>query len=194
MCMKPGIEENKSTATAISSLQSTLTTQQNLQQRELAERDEITAQIHKLQSRQSAQQQQRDKLQSAIAATQRQIENKLATQREYASKQDSQSALNAPELGFWETYLGLRFEGAGDEGVVRVVFVFPPSSKQGGEEREAVFELRVPETGSGGYEVGYMKPKIEREKVDIWVDRLNETREIGVILKGMRGLFAEEMK
>ena len=117
----------------------------------------------------------------------------MAAQREYATKQDSQQALNGPELAFWETYLGLRFEGAGDECLVRVVYMFPPM-KADQTEREAAFELRVPESGSQPYEVVGVKPKLDAERVDKVVRRLNETREIGVLLKGMRGLFAEVMK
>lgn len=160
----------------------------------------MNTQIAKLEARQSAQQQQRDRLKATIAATQRQIDAKLAAQREYAEKQDGQSALNTPELGFWETYLGMRFEGAGDESRVKVIYSFPvaakgPKAETGEEaERECVFELKVPESGGGGYEVVYMKPRLEREKVDKVVQRLNDTREIGVLLKGMRALFAEEMK
>lgn len=107
----------------------------------------------------------------------------------------------------------MRFEGAGDESVVRVVYSFPAGKgggvvgkmrgqqqqqqqggKEGEVEREASFEVKVPESGSLGYEVVSMRPRLEREKVDKVVGRLNETREIGVLLKGMRALFAEEMK
>ncbi|ETN46649.1 uncharacterized protein HMPREF1541_00835 [Cyphellophora europaea CBS 101466] len=191
-------EDNKSTATSIATLQSTLATQSHVHSRELAEKEEMNAQITKLETRHSSQQQQRDRLRAALAATQRQIDAKLAAQRAYAEKQDGQSALNAPELQFWETYLGMRFEGAGDESRVKVIYSFPAGKGTKGEgeggEREAVFELKVPETGTAGYEVVYMKPRLEREKVEKVVDKLNETREIGVLLKGMRGLFAEEMK
>ena len=122
----------------------------------------------------------------------------MEKQREYADKMDGQARLNGPELNFWETYLGCRIEGSGDESKVKVVFVFPPA-KNGGrtgntEEREAVFELKVPESGVGGYEVVYTKPRLKGEDVERVVGRLNETREIGTVLKGMRGLFVEEMK
>lgn len=108
---------------------------------------------------------------------------------------DGQSRLNGPELSFWETYLGCHIEGSGDENRVRIVFVFPP--RKGGksqEEREAVFELQVPDTGSGKYDVVYMKPKLDMATVEKVLDRLNSTREIGTLLKGMRGLFIEAMK
>lgn len=133
----------------------------------------------------------RDALKSSIAATQRQIDAKLAAQREYAQKMDIQARQNAPELAFWETYLGCRIEGGGDENIVRVFYTFPPP-KGSNEERQVTFELHVPDTGSGGYEVLHSKPKLEQERVDKIVGRLNETRDIAVLLKGMRGLFSEE--
>lgn len=137
----------------------------------------------------------RDRLRSAIAQTQRQIEVKLQAQREYAEKMDGQSRLNGPELNFWETYLGCRIEGSGDENKVKIVYVFPPAKGgKGPDEREAMFELSVPETGGGGYQVVYMKPTLDMPKVAQVVARLNETREIGTLLKGMRGLFSEEMR
>jgi kinetochore protein Spc25, fungi type len=154
------------------------------------------AQISKLESHATQQSAQRDRLKSAIAQTQRQIDAKIQAQREYAAKQDGQSRLNAPELNFWETYLGCRIEGSGDENKVRIVFEFPPSksSGSGGEDREATFELQVPMTGHGKYEVTYTKPKLELANIERVVDRLNATREIGTVLKGMRALFVEAMK
>jgi kinetochore protein Spc25, fungi type len=150
------------------------------------------AQISELESHQANQLAQREKLKNAIAQTQRQIEQKLEKQREYAAKIESQARLNGPELNFWETYLGCRIEGSGDESKVKVVFVFP--SGKGGEEREAMFELQVPESGAGGYEVVATKPRLKAEDVQRVVGRLNETREIATVLKGMRALFVQEMK
>lgn len=153
------------------------------------------AQISKLESHQASQSAQRDRLKSAIAQTQRQIEAKLQAQRDYAAKMDEQSRLNGPELSFWETYLGCRIEGSGDDNKVRIVFVFPPrKGAKETEDRETVFELLVPDTGSGKYDVVYMKPKLEAAKVEAVVDRLNSTREIGTLLKGMRGLFVEALR
>lgn len=76
--------------------------------------------------------------------------------------------------------------------MIRVVYCFPPARGEK-EEREAVFELDVPDSGSGGYDISYCKPKLETEKVGKIVDKLNETRDIAVLLKGMRWLFQEEM-
>ncbi|KIW95523.1 uncharacterized protein Z519_04108 [Cladophialophora bantiana CBS 173.52] len=189
-------EEQRSASTQIVTLQSTLSTHSQVLAREQAEKNEMHAQISKLESHQAAQSAQRDRLKSAIAQTQRQIDAKLQAQREYAAKMEGQSRLNGPELNFWETYLGCRIEGSGDENKVRIVFVFPPvkGSGNGGEEREALFELLVPDTGHGKYDVVYMRPRLEAAKVAKVVDRLNATREIGTLLKGMRGLFVETLK
>lgn len=153
------------------------------------------AQISELEAHQANHAAARDRLKHAIAQTQRQIEVKLQAQQEYAAKMDKQSQLNRPELNFWETYLGCRIEGSGDENKVRIVFVFPPvKGSKSDEEREAMFELQVPATATGRYAVVYMKPRLESTKVDKVVDRLNSTREIGTLLKGMRVLFAEALK
>ncbi|KIW09849.1 hypothetical protein PV08_11950 [Exophiala spinifera] len=189
-------EEQRSKSTQIATLQSSLSNHSNVLAREQAEKNEMHAQISQLESHQATQAATCDRLRSAIAQTQRQIDIKLQAQREYAEKMDGQSRLNGPELNFWETYLGCRIEGSGDESRVRIVFMFPPL-KGGGpnnDEREATFELQVPATGSGRYEVVYMKPKLDAVKVEKVVDRLNSTREIGTLLKGMRGLFVDEMK
>ncbi|KAH0845139.1 hypothetical protein AYO21_01600 [Fonsecaea monophora] len=190
-------EEQRSANTQIVTLQSTLSTHSQVLAREQAEKNEMHAQISKLESHQAAQSAQRDRLKSAIAQTQRQIDAKLQAQREYAAKMDGQSRLNGPELSFWETYLGCRIEGSGDENKVRIVFVFPPAKGSGGnsgDEREGLFELLVPDTGRGRYDVSYTKPRLESVKVAKVVDRLNATREIGTLLKGMRGLFVEALK
>jgi len=176
-------------------MQSSLSNHNNVLAREQAEKNEMHAQISKLESHQASQASACDRLKSAIAQTQRQIETKLQAQREYAEKMDGQSRLNGPELNFWETYLGCRIEGSGDENKVRILFSFPAvKGGKGEEEREAVFELQVPDTGSGRYDVVYMKPKLDVAKVEKVVDRLNSTREIGTLLKGMRGLFLDAMK
>lgn len=185
-------EEQKSTTTQITTLQSTLSTHSTLLTREANEKAEITSQITALESHATTQRDQRAKLQSAIATIKRQIETKRAAQAEYAAKYEAQAGQNAPELNFWETYLGCRMDGAGEDGVIRVVYCFPPARGEK-EDREAVFELNVPDDRSEGYEIAYCKPKLAVEKVGKVVDRLNETRDIAVLLKGMRLLFQEEL-
>ena len=50
------------------------------------------------------------------------------------------------------------------------------------------------EGGRDGYEVVWCKPRLEKGKVDGVVQRLNDSRELGGLLKGMRAAFSEEMK
>ena len=38
------------------------------------------------------------------------------------------------------------------------------------------------------------RPKVEVEKVEACVERLNESRDLTAFLKGMRGLFVEAME
>lgn len=197
-------EEQSSTTTQITTLQSSLTTHTTLLARETAEKSEITTQITDLESHAATQRDQRNKLQSAIATITKQIEQKRIAQEEYARKYEEQAGRNGPELHFWETYLGCRVDGAGEDGVVRVVYSFAPGpaavtrgergqGQVNNEEREAVFELSVPDVGDGGYNVTHCRPKLDTAKVGKVVERLNETRDIAVLLKGMRGLFLEEM-
>ena len=88
--------------------------------------------------------------------------------------------------------MGTRIEGSGRDDVVRIVFDFEPVKNTDGGEKEGVFELKVPD--NGGYEVVHMKPRLEGEKVETCVERLNENRDIGGFLKRMRGLFGEVLK
>ena len=55
----------------------------------------------------------------------------------------------------------------------------------------AEFELSVPETG--GYEVVYTRPRLPEDSVAKVVAKMNETRDIAVLLKGMRSLFQGEL-
>ena len=153
------------------------------------------AQISSLESHQAAQAATRDRLKSAISHTQRQIDAKLDAQRQYSEKMDKQARMNGPELMFWETYLGLRIEGSGNEDVVKICFVFEPGmggDVRSAEEREGILELKVPERS--GYEVVYTKPRLEEGNIRKVVEKLNESRDVGAFLKGMRGLFAESFK
>ena len=202
-------EDRRSTATRITTLSSTLASHVQLVSRESAEKAEMHAAITSLTTAQQEKAAACARLRTAIATTQRQIDAKRAAQQNYAEKMEAQSRLNGPELAFWEEYLGCRIEGSGREDVVRVVFVFEPGSSKingnGGNEEgrgeegpyyggegEGVFELKVPERG--GYEVIFSKPRLEGKRMATCVDRLNESRDIGAFLKGMRGLFGEVLK
>lgn len=218
-------ESQHSTGVQIQTLKSSITTHNAQLSREEVEKSEIQSQIASLSTHLSNTQSHRDKLRTQIASTQRAIDAKLAAQREYAERMDSQSRLNGPELGFWESYLGCRIEGAPEcqeeqEGTIGIVFLFPPAknsdgpSAKGGvvngtangaaplstisggpsdKEREASFSLLVPDSTHGRYKVLSTKPALEADKVRRVEERLNETREIATLLKGMRRLFQEAL-
>lgn len=106
----------------------------------------------------------------------------------------SQERLNGPELEFWEKMLAVKIDGGGDEGIIRVTYTFPPKKDTShAEDQTAVFELHVPASGTGTYEIVQTKPRLDQMKVAKVVEKLNETREIATLLKGMRGLFAAEL-
>ena len=197
-------EEQKSSATQIATLQSSLSTQAQILSRESSEKSDIQHQIAQLESHHSTQLSARDRLRTAIGNARRQIDGKVQAQRDYGEKYDQQASLNGPELNFWEHYLGCRIEGSGEENKVKITFVFQaPKGSAGGAgvggvagsmEREAVFDLQIPEASAGAWEVSYTKPRLESNRVRAVVDKMNETKDIATLLKGMRGLFADEMR
>ncbi|KAF1993583.1 hypothetical protein P154DRAFT_527649 [Amniculicola lignicola CBS 123094] len=130
----------------------------------------------------------RDTLRSQIASIQSTISARREAQLKHRRYLDGQSRFNEPELDFWENYLGLRIDGAGRDDRLKFGFVNVCEREW---EREAWFEL---DTSEREYKVGEMRPKLEREEVDRVVERLNESRDLAVFLKGMRELFVEALK
>lgn len=133
-------------------------------------------------------QSKREALQSQILDLKSQIAVRKDAQAQYQKYLTSQSQHNAPELDFWESYLCLRIEGAGQED--RLKFVFSHVTEKDWE-KECWFELGM---GSRDYEVLRCRPKLEKGRVEGAVERLNERRELGGFLKEMRVLFAEALK
>lgn len=165
----------------------TSTHQQTIAKEE-AETREMESAISSLASQRDKQLSTRDTLKSQIAQTQSEIDARLAAQRAHAKQQEAQSRFNVPELDFWITNLCLKIEGAGQDD--RLKFVYTHIDEKNWE-REAWFELV---TSSRDYDVKHCRPKLEREKVERVLDRVNESRELVVLLKGMRELFVEAMK
>ncbi|KAK3943513.1 chromosome segregation protein Spc25-domain-containing protein [Diplogelasinospora grovesii] len=156
--------------------------------KEAQETREMQAAISTLSIQRDRQAANRDALKQQIEATQKDIDARLAAQREYQAQQDAQARYNVPELDFWVTNLCLRIEGAGVEDRLKFVYTHVDEKNW---EREAWFELC---TGSRDYDVKHCRPKLEREKVEKVLDKVNESRELVVLLKGMRELFVEAMK
>ncbi|CAF9913057.1 kinetochore-associated Ndc80 complex subunit spc25 [Imshaugia aleurites] len=132
--------------------------------------------------------QHRDRLRSEIASLNKQIAARRSAQQVHAKEMEAQSRLNVPELDFWETYLGLRIDGAGQ--VDRLKFVFSNLDERDWE-KEAWFEL---DTERREYRVVGCRPKVEEGEVEACVDRLNESRDLGAFLRGMREIFVKGMK
>jgi kinetochore protein Spc25 len=156
--------------------------------KEEAETKEMNNAIAKLNEQRERKVQEKEKLLAQIADAQRQIDEKIAMQRAHAAKISSQAVHDIPELDFWTSNLGLRIEGAGINDRLKFVFTYVDERDW---EREAWFELC---TERRDYEIGGCFPKLEREQVERVVERLNENRELGGMLKGMRELFVEAMK
>ncbi|KAK4101449.1 hypothetical protein N658DRAFT_425640 [Parathielavia hyrcaniae] len=169
-------------------LQLKTNTYQQTMAKEAAETREMQSSIAELTAQRDRQAAARDALKEQIAATQRDIDARLAAQRAHQAQLEAQARFNVPELDFWVTNLCMRIEGAGVE--YRLKFVYTHVDEKNWE-REAWFELC---TGSRDYDVRHCRPKLEREKVEKVLERVNETRELVTLLKGMRELFVEAMR
>ena len=163
-------------------------THQQTLAKEAAETNEMQEMIASLSAQRDAQLVTRDNLKQQIAETQKQIEAKLAAQRAHAQHLDSQARFNIPELDFWTSTLCMNLEGAGLNDRLKFVFTHIDDRDW---TREAWFEL---DTRRREYEIHYCKPKLEKEQIERCLDRLNEVRDIRVLLKGMRDLFVGAMK
>ena len=133
----------------------------------------------------------RDRLKADIATVQAIIKQKREAQSQHQRSLEAQARHNVPELRFWEHCLGLRIEASGFDGAedqLRFVFLCVDERDEG---KECWFELAM---GGKEYEVAETQPKLEKDRVDEAVERLNENRELGAFLKSMRVLFVEALK
>lgn len=169
-------------------VQHKINTHQQTRSKEDAERREMESAIASLTTQRDANLAARDRLKKQIAEAQREIDARLAAQRAHAARVEAQSRFNVPELDFWVTNLCLRIEGAGQTD--RLKFVYTHVDERDWE-REAWFELS---TASRDYDIRHCRPKLEREKIERVLERVNESRELPALLKGMRELFVEAMK
>ncbi|KAL7950915.1 chromosome segregation protein Spc25 domain-containing protein [Trichoderma barbatum] len=165
-----------------------MSTYQQTIEKEEAEKREMEGSISSLAAQRDSYISARDHLKAQIAQTQAEIDSRLAAQRAYTKQKEAQLRYNVPELDFWITNLCLRIEGAGKDD--RLKFVYTHIDEKNWE-REAWFELV---TSSRDYDVKHCRPKLERESVERVLDKVNETRELVVLLKGMRELFVEAIK
>ena len=156
--------------------------------KEVQETQEMQAAIAEITGQRDARAAQRDRLRAEIRATQKAIQQRVAAQEAHAAALDAQARFNKPELQFWTDYLCLRIEGAGQAD--RLKFVFTHVDERDWE-REGWFELDIERRD---YRVVCMKPKLEGEEVERCLERVNENRDLGMFLRGMRDLFVAAMK
>jgi len=165
-----------------------ISTHQQTLAKEAAETNEMNAAIASLSAQRDAHDTTRESLKQQIAETQKQIDARLAAQRAHAQHLDSQSRFNIPELEFWTSTLCVDLEGAGRNDRLKFIFTHIDDRDW---TREAWFEL---DTTRREYEIPYCKPKLEKEQIERLLEKLNESRDLRVLLKGMRELFVETMK
>lgn len=183
-----GIEDQRMKKKDMEIIQMKTTTYQQTMAKETAEAREIQEAISSLSTQRDKHAQTRDALKEQIAKTQQDIDARLAAQRAHAAQLDAQARFNLPELDFWVDNLGLRIEGAGKNDHLKFVYTCVDEKDW---SREAWFELV---TEARDYDVRSCRPRLDREKVEKVLERVNETRELAALLKGMRELFVEAMK
>jgi len=181
-------ETQRNRKQAISSLESKSNQHAHALAREAAETEEMQDAIQSLTQQKEEHISRRDQLKQDIASVQASIKQRREAQAAHQRSLDAQARHNIPELRFWEHCLGLRIEGTGVEDVLRFVYVCVDDPDA---EKECYFDLAM---GGKEYEVAGTKPKLERESVEEVQERLNESRELGGFLKGMRSLFVQAMK
>lgn len=164
------------------------TTHTQILQKEAQETSEMHTAIVSITRQHDARAANREALRQQIAEVQKSIDQRLDAQRQHAKQLDNQARFNAPELDFWQDYLCMRIEGAGMDDHLKFYFTHVDERDW---EKEAWFELGM---WSREYEVLQFKPNITKEKVERLVEQFNESRVLGVFLKGMRDLFVAAMK
>nr|POE47565.1 putative kinetochore protein spc25 [Quercus suber] len=155
--------------------------------KEATEADEMHTAISSLQTQKSAAQEHNENIRHTIAQTQAAIRQRREAQQAHQRALDAQARHNGPELRFWEQCLGLRIEGTGVEDRLRFVFACVDEKNS---EREASFDMDM---GRAELVIVNTKPNLERDSLDELQEQMDETRELGLFLKGMRRLFVEAL-
>jgi len=156
--------------------------------KEGAETTEMHAAIANLTEHRTQLTSHRDTLKAELSSLQSTLAARRDAQAKHAKYLSSQSRFNVPELQFWEDYLCLRIEGAGQEDRLKFVFSHVCEADW---EKEAWFEL---DTSCREYKVLRTSPKVEEEEVAACLEKLNEGRDLAPFFKGMREIFVRALK
>ncbi|KAI9678191.1 MAG: kinetochore-associated Ndc80 complex subunit spc25 [Caeruleum heppii] len=166
------------------------TTHSQTLQKEAQETTEMESAIATITAQHADRAAARERLQQQIADTQKLINQRLDAQRQHAQHLDAQARFNAPELDFWQDFLCMRIEGAGATDHIKFVYSHLDDRDW---EKESFFLLDM-SNANRDYEVLHCRPKLEPDAVGKCLVKLNESRELGGFLKGMRELFVQAMK
>lgn len=155
----------------------------------LAKEAQETAEMHSAITSLTLQQEERviarDKLNAQLEDAQKEFSAKKEAHQKHVSYLDKQARYNEPELHLWEENLGLRIEGAGKEDRLKFVFTLIDEKDW---HREFWFEVSL---NKRDYEVLACWPSLEKDAINGLLDTLNESRDLGPFLKGMRDLFVK---
>lgn len=181
-------ETQRNRRQAIQNLESKTSTHASTIAKEAAETDEMHEAIRAFKQQKEEAITRRDALREEITSLQAQIKQRREAQASYQRSLDAQARHNIPELRFWEQCLGLRIEGTGVADQLRFVYL---AMDERDPERTCHFEMWM---GGREYEVVGSEPRLDVEEMQVLQGRLNESRELGAFLKGMRGLFMAVLK
>lgn len=184
----PQTEDQRMKKKDIEILQLRTASHQQTVAKEAAEKREMQAAVATLTEQRDRQLAERDSLKRQLAQAEAELARREAARRDRLEALEAQARFNVPELDFWISNLCMRIDGAGRDDRLRFVFTHVDERDW---DREAWFELC---TAERDYDVRHTGPKLPRDKVERVLDRVNETRDLAVLLKGMRDLFVEAMK
>ena len=125
----------------------------------------------------------RDKLRIRLDDAHKELSVKKDAQHKHTRYLDKQARFNEPELRLWEENLGLKIEGGGSEDKLKFIFTLIDDNDW---NRKFWFDMSL---NKKDYEVLDCRPILEKDLIDSLLLKLNESRELGPFLKGMRDLF-----
>ncbi|KAL0638518.1 kinetochore-associated Ndc80 complex subunit spc25 [Maublancomyces gigas] len=153
------------------------------EEQEATEAEQVIAEMAR---KRQSKQEQRAHLLVQIEETKEAVQKKREIRAAERSALSSQASRNAPELLFWEDYLGMRIEGAGVPDHLKIIYTHIIDSDW---MKQFHFIINMV---TRDYEVIQCRPKLDRGNVSVVVDKLNETRDFGLFLKEMRSLFKDQ--
>ncbi|TGZ83152.1 hypothetical protein EX30DRAFT_329181 [Ascodesmis nigricans] len=183
--------ENKETQRQLTSELDAIA-ERELELKQQAEKDaqealEVERVIAEMELKKKAKDEYKANLLSQIADLKEVIEKRKLALSNEQRKVASQGAKNAPEVLFWEQYLGMRFKSMGVPDKLRIIFSHVNDAKR---DQECSFGLDL---SAREYDVFQITPELPADAVAAVLEKLNATRNFSGFLVDMRKLFKENI-